>query len=141
MWFNKEPLSQDVKIDEVSNTTGLENLGSVNSEKAIMKADVESKGEFKINLTGASKEQSDKAWKDANELVSEEDYELVLIGSTNILTLSKKLKISAKEKLAEKIRNRKNSLDSFKEDMDKILTTSDLLKMKIQNGEIIQKCK
>lgn len=141
MWFNKEPLSQDIKIDEVSNTTGLENLGSVNSGKAIMKADVESKGEFKIDLTGASKEQSDKAWKDANELVNEEDYELVLIGSTNILTLSKKSKVSAKEKLAEKIRNRKNSLDSFKEDMDKILTTSDLLKMKIQNGEIIQKCK
>jgi len=33
------------------------------------------------------------------------------------------------------------SLDEFKEDADKILTTTDLLKSKIQSGEIIQNCK
>ena len=47
---------------------------------------------------------------------------------------------STKEKVMDKIRNRK-SLDSFKDDMDKILTTSDLLKAKIKSGEIIQQCK
>lgn len=48
--------------------------------------------------------------------------------------------LTAKERLAEKIKNKK-SLDSFKDDMDKILTTTDLLKSKIQSGEIIQNCK
>ena len=47
---------------------------------------------------------------------------------------------SAKERLAEKIRNKK-SLDSFKDDADKIFTTTDLLKSKIKSGEIIQNCK
>jgi len=40
----------------------------------------------------------------------------------------------------DKIKAKRASLDSFK-DMDKILTTTDLLKAKLQNGEIIQKCK
>lgn len=48
--------------------------------------------------------------------------------------------LTAKERLAEKIRNKK-SLDSFKDDMDKILTTTDLLKSKIKSGEIIQNCR
>jgi len=49
-------------------------------------------------------------------------------------------KVSARQKVMDKIKNKK-SLDEFKDDMDKILTTSDLLKQKIQSGEITQKCK
>lgn len=48
--------------------------------------------------------------------------------------------LSARTRLAEKIRNKK-SLESFNEDADKILTTTDLLKSKIKSGEIIQNCK
>jgi hypothetical protein len=38
-------------------------------------------------------------------------------------------------------RRARKSLDEFKDDMDKILTTTDLFKMKIKSGEIIQNCK
>ena len=49
-------------------------------------------------------------------------------------------KPTTKTSVIDKIKAKKASLDSFK-DMDKILTTSDLLKAKLQNGEIIQNCK
>lgn len=48
--------------------------------------------------------------------------------------------ISEEPKTSRRSRTVK-SLDEFKDDMDKILTTADLFKMKIKSGEIIQNCK
>lgn len=62
------------------------------------------------------------------------------LADTAMSVIDETPKVSAKQKVMDKIKNKK-SLDSFKDDMDKILTTSDLLKQKIQSGEIIQKCK
>ena len=51
------------------------------------------------------------------------------------------IKVSPEEKITQRRERRATkSLDTFKE-ADKLLTTSDLLKSKIQSGEIKQNCK
>jgi len=67
------------------------------------------------------------------------DAELAKLTSAPIETPKVDVKVSKKEEILNKIKNRpKTNLDDY---ADKILTTEDLLKQKIQDGEIIKKCK
>lgn len=138
MWFNKQAIQEELNV--VEETTGLQNLSEMaaGAGKGIMKADVESKGIFQIDISKASPVQGRDIINDAMSLVSEMGYEFTQTGSgDNILTLTKK---KTAPNILAKIKAKKATLDSFG-DMDKILTTSDLLKLKLQNGEIIQNCR
>ena len=151
VWFNKQPIAAPENLDEFVNiftitdegkavpvemSTGLVELGkgmATGAGKSIIKADVESKGSFTIDISKTGVAQGRDILNDMLTLAGEMNYIFTQSGKGNdILVLTKRQTPTR--------RRATKSLDEFKE-MDKILTTTDLLKAKIQSGEIIQNCK
>lgn len=134
MWFNKQAIQEKLNVVE---TTGLQNLSEMatGAGKGIMKADVETNGRFEIDISKATLDQQKQLLSDMQDLASTNKY--IYSRQGNIASL---VKTAKNVDVLAKIKAKKASLDSFK-DMDKILTTSDLLKLKIKNGEIKQNCK